>query len=191
LKNEEGHIDTQPNKLRRRDLVLSVIGGFLILATFFLAFAPDSIWRRSGIETKHEREVGTNFALPDLEGKLWKLEEQRGKIVLVNYWATWCAPCRQETPDLVRLAQSYRAKGLEIVGISLDDDVSLIRPFVAEFNIPYPILLPLDLSNLPENVRAIPTTILYDQQGRKAKRYVGAVSESVLRDDIESLLVEP
>lgn len=183
--------DAKPQTLRRRDFVLSLIGGVLIIATVFLAFAPETLWRRSSIAPAVERKAGPTFVLPDLDGKAWLLSEQRGKVVLVNYWATWCPPCRKETPDLVRLANAYKTKGLEVVGISLDEDVSVIRPFVDEFKIPYPILVPDNIASLPQQILGLPTSVLYDQEGRLAKIYTGAVTESVLKADVESLLNEP
>jgi cytochrome c biogenesis protein CcmG, thiol:disulfide interchange protein DsbE len=110
--------------------------------------------------------------------------------VLVNFWATWCPPCRAETPGLVRLANEYRSQGLEVVGISLDEDTGAIRPFIDDYQIPYPILLPSDQANLPLLVEVLPTTLLYDRQGRMAKRYVGGVAESIFKADVERLLAE-
>ena len=164
--------------------------GLVVVGALFLSFAPESIWHGASVVPVSERKESGGFTLSDLEGNAWSLEAQRGKVVLVNYWATWCPPCRAETPALVRLADEYKAKGFEVVGISLDEDTNLIRPFVDEYKISYPILLPTNATNLSLMIEALPTTMLYDRQGRRAKRYVGAASESTFRADIEALLKE-
>ncbi len=166
------------------------IAGLIVVGVLFLSFAPDSIWHSPSVTQVSERKESGGFTLPDLEGNAWSLEAQRGKVVLVNYWATWCPPCRAETPALVRLAGEYKARGFEVVGISLDEDTNLIRPFADEYKVSYPILLPSNTTNLSLLIEALPTTLLYDRQGRIAKRYVGAASESTFRADIESLLHE-
>ncbi len=89
------------------------------------------------------------------------------------------------------MANEYKARGLEVVGIALDEEgEGVVRPFAAEYNIPYPVLMPPNGAQLSLMIEALPTTLLYDRQGRVAKRYVGAVSESVFRRDIELLLAE-
>jgi len=88
----------------------------------------------------------------------------------------------------VRLANEYRKKGVEVVGISLDEDLAAVREFVADHNISYPILLPSNASNLTTMIESIPVSLLYDRQGRVAKRYIGAVSEATFKRDVEQLL---
>src|SRR5262249_31734228 len=80
------------------------------------------------------------FPLPDLQGKMQSPADYRGKIVFVNFWATWCGPCRQEIPDFMALYDEYHAKGLEILGVALDD-TEAVKAFVGEEKINYPVLL--------------------------------------------------
>jgi len=125
--------------------------------------------------------------LPDISGEQWSLRQNRGRVVLINFWATWCAPCRTETPMLVKLADEYKTRGLEIVGIALDEGgTEIIKKFVADYKIDYPILLPVPGSQL-SRIDPVPTTLLIDAQGRLAKKYVGALSEKILRGDLEKL----
>jgi cytochrome c biogenesis protein CcmG, thiol:disulfide interchange protein DsbE len=170
----------------------NIIAGVIVVAAVFLALAPEGFWRSGNVLPEAERRRGGgDFTLPTLDGGQWTLDEHRGKVVLVNYWATWCPPCRAETPALVRLANEYRRRGLEIVGIALDaEGAEIVRPFVEEYRITYPVLMPPNRANLMMAIEALPTTLLYDRQGRVAKRYVGAASESVFRRDIELLLAE-
>lgn len=175
---------------RKLDALMKPLGVIVVVGVLFLGFAPESIWHGAGLAPASARKATADFALQDIDGKRWTLAEQRGRVVLVNYWATWCPPCRQETPGLVRLANEYREKAVEVVGISLDEDVTAVREFVAEYHISYPILFPSNASNLTTTIESIPVSLLYDRQGRVAKRYVGAVSEATLRRDVEQLLAE-
>ncbi|HVK03414.1 MAG TPA: TlpA disulfide reductase family protein, partial [Armatimonadaceae bacterium] len=144
-----------------------------------------------GDAARGERATLRPFALPDLDGRTWDLAAQRGKVVLVNYWATWCPPCRQETPALVRVANELRPRGLEVVGISLDGGgPGVVRDFVKSYDVPYPMLMAADEPDVAQGVDSIPLTLLLDRRGRLAKSYVGAVRESALRADIEQLLAE-
>jgi thiol-disulfide isomerase/thioredoxin len=129
-----------------------------------------------------------DLAWADLNGRPWKLADRKGKVVLVNVWASWCPPCRQETPGLVALANAYRDKAFEIVGVSMDDSPDPVRRFVREYQVPYPIVMPSQDSILNRAVEALPTSFLVDGQGRVAKVYTGAVSESQLRADVDRLL---
>jgi 5'-nucleotidase len=125
--------------------------------------------------------------LPDLNGAEWSLHKNLGKVVLINFWATWCAPCRAETPVLVNLDREFKERGLEIVGIALDDDgTGNVARFAGEFKVEYPILLPVP-GSLLSRIDPVPTTLLIDPQGRLAKKYVGAIPENILRADIEKL----
>lgn len=131
--------------------------------------------------------------LPDLilsnaAGEKWSLHEQRGRIVLLNFWATWCAPCREEVPYLVRLSSKYKASGLEVVGIAIDsENTGQIADFIKEFKVDYPILLTVPGSILSRQ-KAVPMSLLIDEKGVLAKKYVGAIKESVFEKDIKSLL---
>jgi len=167
----------------------------------YMLFATVVVWIAVGIQHWSEdtgpikapadRKPMRDLTLPQLDGSTWRLSDHRGQIVLVNYWATWCEPCRQETPGLVKLAHDYQPKGLAIVGVSMDEDrPATVREFAKYFRIPYPVLMGTSFQPFASNVEALPTTILVDTQGRAAKTYVGAVRESVFRADVDHLLAE-
>lgn len=138
------------------------------------------------------RKPMPDFSLKDIGGSRWQLSAHRGDVVLINFWASWCPPCREETPGLVRVARSYRAQGLSVAGIAMDEGGSgPVRAFLKEFGIDYPILMPDSSFLLAEQVESLPTTLLVDRQGRIAKTYVGEVLEKVFRADVEALLNEP
>ena len=128
-----------------------------------------------------------NLTLNTIDGKKWSLYENRGRVVLINFWATWCAPCRTETPMLINLGKEYKDRGLKLVGIALDTGgTNLIKKFIADYKIDYPILLPVPGSAL-SRIDPVPTTLLIDAEGRLAKKYVGELPEDILRQDIEQL----
>jgi thiol-disulfide isomerase/thioredoxin len=147
--------------------------------------------RAGGITPVVMRQTAPNMVLDGMDGGNWKLREHRGQVVLINLWASWCGPCRAETPGLVRLYGEAGPKGLEIVGLSLDvGSRDKVRLFVRQYQVPYPIVFPEPMSQLADTVEAVPTTILIDKQGRVAKKYVGAVQQSVFAADVAELLAE-
>jgi thiol-disulfide isomerase/thioredoxin len=115
-----------------------------------------------------EHRQHLDFALQDLDGKRWGLRELTGKVVLVNFWATWCPPCRKEMPDLDAIYKEYRDKGLVILAIS-DEERDKVVPFLAEHPVSYPILLdPGRKVNDEFIVRGIPKSFVYDRAGHLA-----------------------
>jgi cytochrome c biogenesis protein CcmG, thiol:disulfide interchange protein DsbE len=162
------------------------------VAVLWLAFASQS-WsdQAAGVKAVKDRKPVADLVLPQLNGGSWRLSDHRGQVVLINYWASWCAPCRQETPGLIDLARDYRYKGLSIVGVSMDEGgKTAVKSFLSEFHVPYPVLMPdLALPSVPA-VDALPTTVLVDRDGRAAKSYIGAVRESLFRADVDRLLAE-
>jgi thiol-disulfide isomerase/thioredoxin len=185
-KNENGKPEEKPS-LRKR--ILEWLGYLAVLAAMLFFFAPESWWQ-FGVASAGERKAAANFTLKDLDGAGWNFSEQRGKIVVVNYWATWCGPCRFEMPGLVRFADEYRSRGVETVGVTVDEDLSLVPPFVEKYGIKYPILAAGYNPNLSPDGMVLPTTFLYDKNGRLAKKYTGIVLESTLKSDVERLLKE-
>jgi peroxiredoxin len=112
------------------------------------------------------RRQQIDFTLADLQGRNWSLEELRGKVVLVNFWATWCPPCRKEMPDLEALYNRFKGQGLVILAIS-DEEASKVQPFIAQRNFTYPILLdPGRKVNGLFRVEGIPKTFVYDRDGK-------------------------
>jgi cytochrome c biogenesis protein CcmG/thiol:disulfide interchange protein DsbE len=167
----------------------------------YLLFAVAVLWIAIGVETWSDQKAGVrpvtdrtrmaDLAFPQLNGGSWRLSDHRGQVVLINYWASWCAPCRQETPGLIDLARDYRYKGLSIVGVSMDEGGKrAVESFLTEFHLPYPVLMPDLASPAAPAIDALPTSVLVDRSGRAAKSYIGAVKESVFRADVDRLLAE-
>jgi peroxiredoxin len=117
-------------------------------------------------QAEEQRRQTAEFTLKDLSGKEWSLRSLKGKVVLVNFWATWCPPCRKEMPDLDSLYKQFQAKGLVILAIS-DEDAAKVVPFISEHKYSYPILLdPGRKVNTLMSVEGIPKSFLYNREGK-------------------------
>lgn len=146
------------------------------------------LWQR--LAPSGRSDVAADFTLPDASGRLVRLSDSRGSVVLLNFWATWCPPCKEEIPWFVEFQESYAAQGFRIIGVSLDEDGwEAVRPFLASSRINYTVVVGNDdLSARFGGVSSLPTTLLIDRGGRIVATYVGMVSKADYRGDIEDLL---
>ena len=118
------------------------------------------------LEADDVKRQSADFTLADLQGKTWHLQELRGKVVLVNFWATWCPPCRKEMPDLDALYNKFKVQGLVVLAVS-DEGTAKVAPFIAEHKISYPVLLdPGRKVNDLFIVEGIPKSFVYDRSGK-------------------------
>src|SRR5689334_1797690 len=133
-----------------------------------------------------------DFTLTTLDGKSVKLSDYRGKAVLINFWATWCAPCKIEMPWFVELYQQYKPKGFEIVGIAMDDSGQKeISDFVKEMKVNYTILQGTEkVGDDYGGVQFMPETFILDRNGKIVKTIFGLHSESDFEDGIKQALGE-
>ncbi len=133
-----------------------------------------------------------DFTLPALSGDTYSLADQRGKVVIVNFWATWCGPCVRETPGFVDLQNELGGDSFEIVGVSLDQEgFEVIRPFAERYEVSYPMLL--DDGALADEfggVYAMPSSFIIDKEGRVAHRVIGEFPFDDLRPELERLIAE-
>lgn len=149
----------------------------------------------SSSPSPREGFLAPDFTLDTLDGSKVTLSELRGKVVVVNFWATWCLPCRAETPALEKSYAQYKDAGVVILGVNLtnQDVVSEVESFVQEFNLTYPILLDGDgsVSNSLYQIRGLPTTFFINREGIIRTVLVGGpMSETFIRSKIEALLQE-
>jgi len=137
------------------------------------------------VELLKEAPPLADFSMTDLNGKQISSKDLRGKVVLVNFWATWCPPCRAEIPDLIKLQDKYRDK-LVIIGVSEDEGtVDEVKAFVAQQRMNYPVAMTTpELANVFRGVSALPTTFVIDREGRLAQRHVGLLVAS--RTELET-----
>jgi len=163
------------------------------------ALAAGMLLRTSGGESR-DAAVPTAAAatglmttrIPDLEGKPRTLDQWHGKVLVVNFWATWCAPCREEIPAFIKVQQQLGTKGLQIVGIAVDQRDN-VRPYVAQMKINYPILVgdteAIDLARQAGNrLGGLPYTVVFDRQGVAIHSQLGGITEQKLQALILPLL---
>jgi cytochrome c biogenesis protein CcmG/thiol:disulfide interchange protein DsbE len=145
-------------------------------------------------EAQQDRPLAPEFELPTASGSKVSLADYKGKVVILDFWATWCGPCRRGIPDLIELKNEYEGK-VEVIGVSVDgitrdgSTVKDIKPFMNEFSINYPIALgDLQLVNKYGGIRSIPTSFIIDQEGRLVARYDQLVSKETYVYEISKLL---
>lgn len=141
-----------------------------------------------------EIELAPDFALPALSGETVRLSDFSGQPVLVNFWATWCGPCRYEMPELVRIYEAYYSEGLMILAVNMtfQDEPDTVRQFANEFSLPYPVLLDEDgeVTNERYNVLGVPTSFFIKPDGTISAQYIGAMSGEQLDTYVEGLLAD-
>jgi thiol-disulfide isomerase/thioredoxin len=133
---------------------------------------------------------GFDFNLPDLKGTVHAFGDYRGSVLVLNLWATWCPPCKEEMPKLNELFEKYENLGVQVVGISLDkDSLDLVSPFVSENGIKYTVLLGDQqvLSRL-KNFKGMPTTVVFDQKGEIRRKFDGSFDAEELEETLQLLL---
>ena len=131
-----------------------------------------------------------DFTLKDLEGKDVKLSDLRGKAVLLNFWATWCPPCREEIPALIELHKQYESKGLVVLGVSLDEDgADGVKAFAQKNNMNYPIVMGTgSVTDDFGGVRAIPTSFVINREGAIIEKIVGGRSFKQFEEAVKAAL---
>ena len=156
--------------------------------TFFVTSA-----RSDDDATAFEGKAAPDLSLNTIDGKTVKLSDMKGKVVVLDFWATWCGPCGIEIPWFVDFQRKYKDRGFEVLGVSMDDDGwKAITPFVAEKKINYRVLLGDDKTgDQYGGVEALPTTFVIDRSGRIASVHVGLASKKDFEDAIEKLLDTP
>ena len=146
-----------------------------------------------GVGSRHAAVTGVTGKL--LGGGAFDLRNWRGKVVVVNFWGSWCAPCHDEAQALEQVYTDDKSKGVEFLGVDIRDDAASAQAFVDQFHITYPIvedrsnLLALRFRGIPPN--ATPTTVVIDRDGRIAARESGAILYTQLRDVVDHVLSEP
>ena len=137
-----------------------------------------------------DRKPAPDFTLKDGEGRDVSLSDFRGKVVLLNFWATWCGPCKIEMPWFVDFQRKYKDQGFSVIAVSLDEEGwEVVKPFAEDMKLNFPVLLGNDeLADRFGGIQALPTTLIIDKEGRVFSRHMGLVSMSDYEDEIKKLL---
>jgi len=145
------------------------------------------------LKPEKDRKTAPDFALKDGDGKLVHLSDYRGKVVILDFWATWCGPCRIEIPWFMDLQRKNKDRGFEVLGVAMDDEGwEVVKPFLAELGVNYRVMVGDDLTaQMYGGVDALPTTFLIDKTGKIAAVHVGLASRKDFEDGVEQLLQAP
>ena len=171
----------------------------IVLATGFLlgcviyGCSPARPARAASLKPNAERHVAPDFALKDADGKTVRLSDYKGRVVLLDFWATYCGPCKIEIPWFMDFERKHKDQGFSVLGVSMDDDGwDAVKPFVNDVGINYRIVVGNDsTADKFGGIEALPTTFLIDRDGKIADVHVGLASKSDFEDAIEQLLQTP
>jgi peroxiredoxin len=152
----------------------------LVLTFSVLVFAAGSL----------AQQAAPDFKVKASDGSVIELSKLKGKVVVINYWATWCGPCKLEIPGFINVYNDYKSKGLEIVGVSVDESGwSVVKPFLAKANITYPVVLAdKTLKSAYGQIDAIPTTFFVNRKGMIVDHHVGYMSKEAFEEKVKGLL---
>jgi thiol-disulfide isomerase/thioredoxin len=161
-----------------------------MLKRIFITSLVASLLLAGCTDTGAKSEVpAADFALQDLQGKTVRLSDFRGKVVLIDFWATWCPPCRAAIPNIEKIHKEYKRRGLVVLAISMDDgDWDMVRSFAKSYGMTYMILKGTNDVAAKYGVRSIPMTILLDKSGRIAKREFGYANEEDIEKAVKAVL---
>jgi thiol-disulfide isomerase/thioredoxin len=173
---------------------LILLVGIIIAAGYFLLKNPSETngkpKEEASLSESASDKKAPDFILSSTEGNEIKLSDYEGKIVILDFWATWCGPCRMGIPDLVDIQKQYKDK-LVVIGISLDQaaTVKQVIPFIKEFSINYPVVYGTEKVVVDYGyIEAIPTTFILDPQRKVVDKFIGLVPKSVYVDRIEKMI---
>jgi cytochrome c biogenesis protein CcmG/thiol:disulfide interchange protein DsbE len=180
MKSSEGvKVNTQETRPRKNTQLLLTILFVLIACVFLIVFLREE--RDSILKTTEPIQPGLetpNFTFPDINGKEVSLSDHRGKVVLVNVWATWCPPCRQEMPSMQSLYEKFKGENFEILAVSIDSEGrAAVAPFMGKMNLTFPALLdPGETIRPLYGITGVPESFIIDKQGILVEKIIGPIN---------------
>ncbi|MEW6131462.1 MAG: TlpA disulfide reductase family protein [Acidobacteriota bacterium] len=141
-------------------------------------------------EMNPSNQAAPAFAMKNLAGEEIRLADLQDKVVILNFWATWCGPCRSEIPAFIKLQEAYKERGVEVIGVSLDDeDAEYVGKVAAGFGINYQVLMGTrEVAEAYGPIQAIPMTVIIDRAGNVYSRHLGVMSFNNLEEKIKAIL---
>jgi len=165
----------------------------LAVAVAILAACTSPLPDGFRLKSANERKTTPDFTLKDSTGATVKLSDYKGKVVLLNFWATWCGPCKIEIPWFMDFQKSYKDRDFAVLGVSMDEDGwESVKPYIEEHKINYRVVVGNDqVSQLFGSIDSLPTTLVIDREGRIASMHIGLVAKNTYQKEIEQLLEAP
>jgi peroxiredoxin len=165
-----------------------------VLATALMVACSSSTRQApEGIKAANDRKAAADFMLSDAKSARVKLSDYKGKVVLLNFWATWCGPCKVEIPWFVEFEKKYQDRGFAVLGVSMDDGgLQVVRTFMEEHKVNYRVAIGTDqVARLYGGVDSLPTTFIIDRDGRIASGHIGLASKGNYESEIRYLVHSP
>ena len=160
-----------------------------LLGAALLAVVLAGKFHQNRVSFPGEHAVAPEFSLTDLNGSKLQLSSYQGKVVLLDFWATWCDPCRDEIPQFVELQKELGPRGLQIIGISMDDEAQPAREFYTQYKMNYPVAMgDANIGNLYGGILGVPVAFMIGRDGRIYAKHVGATSAQTFADEAAALL---
>jgi thiol-disulfide isomerase/thioredoxin len=145
---------------------------------------------QSNLIPKAKRKAAPDFTLKDADGKPVSLADYKGKVVLLDFWATWCGPCKIEIPWLIEFQRNYKDRGFTVIGVSMDEEGwEVVKPYITRKMVNYPVVIGDEkLDQLYGGIESLPTAVFIDKEGRIANVHVGLTPKAEFISEIEALL---
>jgi peroxiredoxin len=161
-----------------------------VLAAVLFLSGCTKVENKSNVKLDANRKPAPEFSLKDSDGRTVTLADYKGKVVLLNFWATWCGPCKVEIPWFVEFEQKYKDRGFAVLGVALDEEGwEVVKPYINEAKVNYRIIMGNDsIAQLYGGVDNLPTSFILDQNGRIASTHIGLVDKSNYENEISELL---
>lgn len=139
-----------------------------------------------------KKPASLKHTLKDMDGRDVDLTKYKGQVILLNFWATWCGPCKYEIPAFVELQTKYRSRGFVVLGVSVDDEVETLKPFAAKYKMNYPVLMGLNREDFVEQawgpMWGIPTTFIIGRDGNVCRKHTGLATKEQIEREVLALL---
>lgn len=188
---------SSPKRVKRNVAIIIIVAAVILVGLYYV----NRNWIKPAAAQQEQAQaqvrngdfpMAPDFSLTDIFGQKVSLSQYRGKVVLLDFWATWCGPCRMEIPGFVQLQRKYGADGFQAVGLSMDDSSQPVLDFYKQFSMNYPVAMGSEkVSELYGGIIGLPTTFLIGKDGRIYDKVPGAVDVKRFETEIQTLLAAP